>query len=361
MNCVGRYLNYIHGKLNNFTIFVTNEINCSFSYEMEYNVKTYYRKEELPPMEEINFFHYASSFDWYSDTSTYTPFMLIAFEEEKPVAAMFAIIMRRNRFLSSSLFKRCFISQQPAFFEKDAPKIELFDRLITHLVKEVRNKVFLVRYENLGNAIFGYKGFRENHFYSVKWINIRNSMQRKRKIWDQLSASRKNQVNKALKKGVVMEELRSEDKLPEIYKLIQHTNNKKISRRFPPYPFFENFFHHYVQNGKGKIMLTRYQGKIIGGVILGFERKTTVYCLYYWGKTKRYSTLYPTIFTLYSAMHISEENGFHYFDFMDVGFLNKNAGRSRFLLQFGGKQRATRRWYRFNWSILNFFANRIYD
>ncbi|MDD2512513.1 MAG: GNAT family N-acetyltransferase [Proteiniphilum sp.] len=328
---------------------------------MGFSVKTYYHKQELPPLEEINFFHSPSSFDHYSHIPACTPFMLIAYDNERPVAALFAIIIRKNRFLHNSLFRRCILSQPPSFFEKNLSQIELFDLLITHLVKEVKNKVFLIRYENLGNAIFGYKGFRENQFYSVKCINIRNSLQRKRKIWDQLTASRKNQVNKALRKGVKMEDLQSDADLPEIYRLIRDTNHKKIRRRFPPYPYFENFFHHYVKKGKGKIMLTRYQGKIIGGAILGFEKKSTVYCLYYWGKSKRYKLLYPTIFTLYSAMKQSEEAGFLYFDFMDVGFLNKNTGRSHFLLQFGGKQRATRRWYRLNWGLLNFFANRIYD
>ncbi|HLW10266.1 MAG TPA: hypothetical protein VKX35_07695, partial [Fermentimonas sp.] len=71
--------------------------------------------------------------------------------------------------------------------------------------------------------------------------------------------------------------------------------------------------------------------------------------------------IYPTIFTLYSAMQLAENDGFEYFDYMDVGFLNKNTGRLRFLLQFGGKQIATRRWYRYNWGLLNFFANKIYD
>ena len=328
---------------------------------MKYNVKTFYRKEELPPLEEGNFFHDASSFDWYSNSPTYTPFMLVAFEGEKPVAALFAVIMRRNRFFRGSLFKRCFITQQPSFFNEDLSQADIFQALITHLVKEVRHKVFLIRYDSLGNAIFGYKAFRENKFYSVKWINIRNSLQRKRKIWDQLSASRKNQVNKALKRGVVMEEFVDEENLPEIYRLIHDTNHKKIWRRFPPYPYFENFFCHYVRKGKGKILLTRYQGKIIGGAMLGFEKHTTVYCLCYWGKSKRYKTLYPTIFTIYSAMELAEDLGFHYFDFMDVGFLSKNTGRTHFLLQFGGKQRATRRWYRFNWSLLNFFAHKIYD
>jgi lipid II:glycine glycyltransferase (peptidoglycan interpeptide bridge formation enzyme) len=312
-------------------------------------------------MEETDFFHSPSSFDWYGNTPAYTPLMLVAFDDETPVAAMFAVIVRINRFFRGKLFKRCFISQQPAFFGEKLPQIEIFDVLIAHLVKEVRNRVFLIRYKDLGNAIFGYKGFRENRFYSVKWANIRNSLQRKRKIWDQLSKTRKNQVNKALKKGIVMEEFTSEEKLPEIYRLIRYTNNKKISRRFPPYQYFENFFRYYIRKGNGKILLARHQGKIIGGAILGFEKKERVYCLYYWGKSKRYKLFYPTIFTIYQAMQISEDMGFLCFDFMDVGFLNKNADRSRFLLQFGGKQRATRRWYRFNWGLLNFFANRIYD
>ena len=328
---------------------------------MEYSINIYYNKEDLPDIDDINFFHYSSSFDWYNSTPTYKPFMLIAFKKTQPVAAMFAVIVRRNRFLRGSLFKRCFISQQPSFFDERVSKIDLFHLLISRLVDEVKNKVFLIRYDTLGSSIFGYKGFRKNRFYSVKWINVKNSLQRKRKIWDQLSNTRRNQVNKAIKKGVKIEEFTSEENLPEIYKLIEVTNNKKITHRFPPYKYFENFFHHYILKGKGKIILARYQNKIVGGAVLGFEANETVYCLYYWGKNKRYKNLYPTIFTLYSAMQLAEDNGFKFFDYMDVGFLDKNAGRSRFLLQFGGKQKATRRWYRYNWSLLNFFANKIYD
>ena len=312
-------------------------------------------------MEDINFFHFPDAFDWYSCIPAYTPFMLVAFNDEKPVAALFAIIARKNRLLHHSLFRRCIINQPPSFFGSDLPQIELFELLITRLVEEVKHKVFLIRYENLGNAIFGYKGFRENQFYSVKWINICNSLQRRRKIWDQLTPSRKNQVNRALKKGVQMVEVTTDDDLPEIYRLIRDTNQKKIRRRLPPYNYFENFYQHYVKEGKGKILLTRYQGKIIGGAILGFQKREKVYCLFYWGKSKRYKLLYPTIFTIYSAMKQSEDEGFHYFDFMDVGFIHKNSGWSRFLLQFGGKQKATRRWYRLNWGLLNFFANRLYD
>jgi hypothetical protein len=327
-----------------------------------HTTKTYYRKAELPPMEDTNFFHYASSFDWYDAIPAYTPLMIVAFDEEgKPVAAMFAVIARVNRLFKSRFFKRCFISQQPAFFREGVLYIDVFHQLISHLVREVDNKVFFIRYDNLDSAIFGYKGFRENNFYSVKWISVRNSLQRKRKIWAQLSASRKNQVNKAEKKGLVIEEFMSEDGLPEIYTLIKKTNIQKITRRFPSFKYFENFYHYYIKQGKGKILLTRYQGKIIGGIILGLEKKTTAYCLYYWGKSKRYKFLHPAIFTIYSAMTIAEREGFSYFDFMDTGFLNESTGQTRFLLQFGGKQCATRQWYRFNSRLINFFANKFYD
>jgi hypothetical protein len=329
---------------------------------VKYTIKTYYGKDELPPLEDVNFFHYASSFDWYDKIPAYTPFMLVAFDaDSKPVAAMFAVIARINRLFKGALFKRCFVSQQPAFFKKNASQIEVFHQLISHLVREVENKVLFIRYENLDNAIFGYKGFRENRFYSVKWIGVRNSLQRKRKVWSQLSASRKNQVNKAIKKGLVVEEFTSKDGLSEIYELIRKTYIKKITHQFPAYKYFENFYYHYIKRGKGKVLLTRYHGKIIGGIVLGLEKKKTAYCLYYWGKSKRYKLLYPTVFTIYSAMRIAEKEGFSHFDFMDTGFLNENAGRTRFLLQFGGKQRATRQWYRFNWRLINFFANKLYD
>ncbi len=327
---------------------------------MEYQVGIYYEKDNLPFVKDEQFFHYVSTFDLYSNISYYQPLMLIAYKDEKPVAAMFALIMRINRFLYGSVFKRCYVSQQPSFFAEDINKIEIFDLLISTLVKEIENKVFFIEYRNINNLVFGYKGFRENGFYSVKWINVANSLQRKRNIWNQISTTRKNQVNKACRKGVTIEEVVCEDNLKEIYKLIDKSENWKYYNRFPPYQYFDNFLKYYISNNKGRILIARYKDKIIGGVILGFQGKT-VFVLYYWGKEKSYKTLYPSVFALYSAMNEAEKEEFELFDFMDSGYLNVKTGRPRFLLQFGGKPSATRRWYRFNWKLFNFFAKKIYD
>ena len=60
-------------------------------------------------------------------------------------------------------------------------------------------------------------------------------------------------------------------------------------------------------------------------------------------------------------MTYAEKHGYEYFDFMDCGYLHEKAGKPRFILQFGGKQHATRRWYKFNWNWINFIAAKYYE
>ena len=328
---------------------------------MDYSLKVYYKKEDLPHLDDVSFFHNTCTFDLYKNLPYYTPLMIVCFQNEEPVASLFAHIMRINRFLNTSIFKRCYVSQKPAYYKENLPEEDIFYKLMNTLMLELKHKVFYIEVRNLGDPIFGYKAFRDNSFFSIKWMNIKNSLQRKRNIWHQLSRSRKNQVNKAKRKGVYIEEVTKESELPTLYKLIDKNIHWKFSHRFPPYIYFENFFHSYIVNRKGKILITKYQDKIIGGMIIGLHKNEIAYSLYYWGKTKTYKNLYPTIYTIWYAMTYAEKHGYKFFDFMDAGYIHEKAGKPRFILQFGGKQHATRRWYKFSWNWINFIASKFYD
>ena len=328
---------------------------------MNYKLKVYYKKENLPDLGDASFFHNACTFDLYENVSYYTPLMIVCFLNNEPIASLFAHIMRINRFLNTSIFKRCYVSQKPAYYKDNLPEDDIFCQLLNTLMKELKHRVFYTEVRNLGDPIFGYKAFRDNSFFSIKWINIKNSLQRKRNIWNQLSRSRKNQVNKAKRKGVYIEELTNKAELATMYKSIDKNLHWKFSHRFPPYTYIENFFHSFIQNGKGKIFITKYQEKVIGGIIIGLHKNKEAFSLYYWGKTRTHKHLYPTIYTIWYAMTYAEKHGYEYVDFMDCGYLHENAGKPRFLLQFGGKQHATRRWYKFNWNWINFFAAKFYD
>ena len=93
-----------------------------------------------------------------------------------------------------------------------------------------------------------------------------------------------------------------EDNLPEFINLLRLRTTKDYSDFL--HISISNFFI-YILKGKGKIILARYQNKIIGGAVLGFEANETVYCLYYWERAE-FNYLHPTIFTLYSAMQLAE-------------------------------------------------------
>lgn len=328
---------------------------------MNYELKVFYDDEELPQLDDVSFFHNNLIFDLYRDVPSHSPIMIVCFEKGVPLASLSAHIVRINKILNNSLFRRCYISQKPAYYKNNLPEEDIFHLLLNKLVDELKKKVLFIEFRHLCDPIFGYKAFRKNNFFSVKWINIKNSLQRKRKIWNQLSRSRKTQVNKAKRKGVTIEEIKSNDELLLFYKSIDKNISWKFSHRFPPYQYFENFFKIFVSHNKGKIFITKYQDKIIGGIIIGLHQSKYAYSLYYWGKTKTYKTFYPTIYAIWHAMNYAEKNGYLSFDFMDSGYIHERAGKPRFLLQFGGKQHATRRWYRISCSWANIIGKKIYN
>ena len=151
------------------------------------------------------------------------------------------------------------------------------------------------------------------------------------------------------------------EELATIYDSIDKNLHWKFSHRFPPYTYISNFFHLFIEQGKGKFFITKYQDKVIGGIIIGLHNNKYAYSLYYWGKTQTYKNLYPNIYTIWYAMTYAEENEYKYFDFMDCGYIHEKSGKPRFILQFGGKQHATRRWYKFNWNWINWLASKFYE
>ncbi len=183
---------------------------------MNYKLKVYYNKEDLPHLDEVSFFHSTRTFDLYDNVAYYTPLMVVCFQDNEPIASLFAHIKRINRFLNTSIFKRCYVSQKPAYYKENLPEEDIFCHLLDTLTKELKHRVFYIEVRHLGDPIFGYKAFRDNSFFSTKWINIKNSLQRKRNIWNQLSRTRKNQVNRAERKGVYIEELTSKEELATI-------------------------------------------------------------------------------------------------------------------------------------------------
>jgi len=328
---------------------------------MNIEVKIYFNIEELPTLPVEQYENCVDLFLLYKDIPYYKPFLLIAFSEGKPVASLFSYIMRINRFFGGSFFKRCYINQPPTFFyAENADVDEIFKELITKWYSFAKRQAFYLEVHNLESTTLGYGIFRKFHFISTKKINIKVQINEEIPVWNKLSLRKRAQVLKSQRIGLIIEELSTEEELRILYNYFEKYNNWKFVHQLPPYKYFENFYHQMTVRNKGNIFLTLYKNKIIGGNIVALKNDT-ITNLFDWSHSKRYAKLHPSTFSLWNLVEYGEKNGYKTIDFLESGHFNQKTGRVKKLINMGGIEKATRRWYRFNWKVINYFMSKMYN
>jgi len=73
-----------------------------------------------------------------------------------------------------------------------------------------------------------------------------------------------------------------------------------------------------------------------------------------------YAPQYPGVLSVWMALKDARLNGYQHLEFIDVGLPFRKHGYRDFVLQFGGKQSSTRRWFRLRWNFLNNILIKIY-
>ena len=76
---------------------------------MPLKLTTYYRGKDIPDLPGKNTFHSKELFQIYEATPGYMPLLIVATEDDKPVARLLAAIRKTRKWLPSSLTKQCFV------------------------------------------------------------------------------------------------------------------------------------------------------------------------------------------------------------------------------------------------------------
>ena len=147
-----------------------------------------------------------------------------------------------------------------------------------------------------------------------------------------LSDNRKRQLKKA-QSAVTISEAQSEQEIHEWYDILRNLYLTKVKTPLFPVDFFLQFYHMQL----GKILLVKYDGKIIGGSMIAAQ---TGKCLYEWfecGLNTDYREFYPSVMATYAGMRYAYEHGFARYDMMGAGEPDKPYGVRDFKAEFGGK------------------------
>ena len=134
-------------------------------------------------------------------TPGYTPILIVASEDDKPVAKLLAAIRKSIRMFPPGIIKRCEVYGMGEYFDNEADKEAIFSDMLQRLTNEALRDSFLIEFRNLENAMFGYKSFRANQYIAINWLRVRNSLHSVEKVEERFSPSRIRQIKKGLKNG----------------------------------------------------------------------------------------------------------------------------------------------------------------
>ena len=319
---------------------------------------TYTKGSIVPDLPGDSLFHSTALYRVYEKTSGYRPFMLVAYEEDRPVAKMLAVVRKSVRWFPPSFIHHCVIYEPCEFLDEHVDKSSLFNEMLSHLTREILSHTFLIEFRNLRQPLFGYRAFRENGYFPIRWMRVYNSLHSKTPE-ERLSPSRKRQISKAKKQGVITKVAETEEEVTEFVRMLRMNYSSKLLKHFPDLSFFKELGNQKVDHEIQKLFIVKSKDKIIGGSVCLFS-SGTAYLLFSGALRKRYKYHYPGVMAVWSAIKYAHKHGYQHFEFMYVGVPFRHYGFREFILRFGGKQSSTRRWYKFRWQWLNKLLTKFY-
>lgn len=321
---------------------------------------TYYHEKDIPNLPGKNVFYSKEMFQIYEETPGYTPILIVAYDDMQPIAKMLCISKKQTRFFPPSITNRCVIYGSGEYFREDIDAEYIFEEMLSYITSICLQHSFFVEFRNLDNALFGYKAFRNNNYFPVNWLRVRTSLHKTDNPKDLLSDSRKRQIKSGYANGAKVYSTDKEDEIKAFSIMLKKNYSYQIRKHIPCIQFFDHFDNKIIRLGLGQIFIVKYKEKVIGGSVVLYSGNNG-YVLFSGGMNKTYKKCYPGILATWKALECAHQKGCRHLEYMDVGLPFRKHGYREFVLRFGGKQRSSRRWFRFKWELLNRFLIKIYS
>lgn len=316
---------------------------------MAIRLTTYERSADIPPLPGTTVFHSTELFQVLEQTPGYRPVLLVASEDGQVIGKLLCITRPTFRLLP--FVTTTYLYGTGEYFPSSHRREDIFSELLAYFTRIFTERSLLLEFRNLEEPLFGYRYFRQNGYFAVKWLRVENTL-RKEALPQWMSNSRKRQIAQGLKRGATMEVADSEEEIHEFFGMLKKYYSPKIHRHLPE----EGFFLALQRQPQGKRLsrtfLVRYKGKLIGGSVCLFSGDKA-YLLFSGGLRKSYPLHYPGVLAVWKAISYCLEQGYGKFEFINAGLPFHKYGYRDFILRFGGRQLSSRRWFKIRWNWLN--------
>lgn len=327
-------------------------------------IEIYTKSEALPALIKGPALHSALMFRTLEQSSGCKPYMLVGYDKEGNEMGHLLIIKRRSiRIIPPVLNYWYTINGEGAYRSEycSAEREEIFAELLEKVFDMLDFRHTFIEVLNIEDSRFAYSTLSSRSFIPMRDQRLYISLHSK-EPHERLTRAYKAHIRKAEKSGVTHKRATTLEEISEGLKLLRNYYRSKIQRKLPKENILRTML--YTTDGalsdKAKLFIVKYKEKIIGSSLCLYEEKRA--CLAYsCGLRKRYPLLYPGIMAIWAAITDAHNNRYAHFEFLEaraLPFMQRKFIHT--LLNFGGKQVGTLRWYRFKWNWINKILRRIY-
>ena len=315
------------------------------------------QQEELPELDNANFFHSRQLFEVAKLSPRQHPYMVVAQTADGQVMAhLLAIVRYRSSWWPPYLYMHCRIHGEGVYgySHRGHPEHALFGSMVEALRTKLGYRVFYIEISNLSAKMFGYRELKQCQFFPVNWMSIHNSLH-SHAPEERLTKRLRKHIDNAQAKGVVTTEVKDEADFKAFMKLLRQHHWLKPRRYIPD----ETFFRAMQERGYGRLSVTRYHETVIGCSAVAYSNQDA-YLWYTAFRRKSYAMLHPDELTLWHVLKDAHARGCRHVFFLDVGLPFSHNPFREFILRFGGKPVSTYRWFHCSIRWLNTLLSWIY-
>lgn len=205
--------------------------------------------------------------------------------------------------------------------------------LLGRLREEVSKEAIYIEMRNFNDYSRWKDRFEVCGFAYQPHLNFHLDCSEESVIQRNMHESRRRQVRKGLASGAVIEEAKTEQEVRDFYRILEQLYRRKVKTPLFGLEFFLAFF----RQGRGKYLLVKYEGKVIGGMMCPILEGRAIYEWYVCGLDEPYREQHPSVLATYAAMQYAVEHCLPRFDFMGAGKPGDDYGVRAFKAQMGGQ------------------------
>jgi len=282
-----------------------------------------------------NIFQTPEMMEVYKRTKRYEPVFLAVVDESDNVKAMLlAHVIREFEGLLGAFSARSIIQGGPLYVENEEG-VAALQILTKHYDEIAKKKALYTEIRNCWDASSISNILNDMGYVYVDVLNFLINLNRaEEEIWRDIHKSRRKGINRAMKKGINIEEIHDKELIPIFYRIIEETY-KKAKIPLADVSLFESAFELMVPKNMAKFYLAKY-GDIHIGVRVVLSYKGLIYD-WYAGALTKYLSMYVNELLVWQILKDGVKNGCRMFDFGGAGKPNEPYGPREFKRRFGGQ------------------------